>query len=143
MGFTFQTTRSILVEAGGSSKVGQIFKDLGCGRVLVVTDKAVERAGVLLPALRGLESSGLSHAELAEIVVPGVRGTAAQKTAALVDALTELAGELGLDTSLPAGILRDDLTKLAEDAIKQTRLFINNPREVTYDDALAIYGQAV
>ena len=32
--------------------------------------------------------------------------------------------------------------KLAEDAMKQTRLLVNNPREVTFDDALAIYTEA-
>ena len=31
---------------------------------------------------------------------------------------------------------------LAEDAMKQTRLLVNNPREVSYDDALAIYRAA-
>jgi len=40
------------------------------------------------------------------------------------------------------GIARSDLKKLAEDAMKQTRLLVNNPREVSFDDALAIYTEA-
>ncbi|HXO72187.1 MAG TPA: alcohol dehydrogenase, partial [Bradyrhizobium sp.] len=40
------------------------------------------------------------------------------------------------------GIASGDLKKLAEDAMKQTRLLVNNPREVTFDDALAIYTEA-
>ena len=36
-----------------------------------------------------------------------------------------------------------DLTRLAEDAMKQTRLLVNNPREVTYRDAYAIYSEAL
>jgi alcohol dehydrogenase class IV len=32
--------------------------------------------------------------------------------------------------------------KLAEDAMKQSRLLVNKPREVRYDDALAIYTEA-
>ena len=32
--------------------------------------------------------------------------------------------------------------RLAEDAMKQTRLLVNNPREVTYADAYAIYSEA-
>ena len=40
------------------------------------------------------------------------------------------------------GITAKDLKKLAEDAMKQTRLLINNPREVSFDDALAIYTEA-
>ena len=40
------------------------------------------------------------------------------------------------------GIKASDLRKLAEDAMKQTRLLVNNPREVSFDDALAIYTEA-
>jgi alcohol dehydrogenase class IV len=40
------------------------------------------------------------------------------------------------------GIASGDLKKLAEDAMKQTRLLVNNPRDVTFDDALAIYTEA-
>lgn len=84
------------------------------------------------------------YAELAEIIVPPVKGGAAEKTAALVRALADLAPELGLDTRLrSAGISHNHLPKMAEDAMKQTRLLINNPREVTYEDALAIYEQAL
>jgi|TARA_B110000037_G_C17093054_1_gene494806 alcohol dehydrogenase class IV len=32
---------------------------------------------------------------------------------------------------------------LASDAMKQTRLLVNNPRPVTKDDAFAIYQQAL
>ena len=35
-----------------------------------------------------------------------------------------------------------DLNKLAEDAMKQTRLLVNNPRQVKFEDALAIYTEA-
>ena len=41
------------------------------------------------------------------------------------------------------GIKASDLNKLAEDAMKQTRLLVNNPREMSYDDALAIYTEAL
>jgi alcohol dehydrogenase class IV len=33
--------------------------------------------------------------------------------------------------------------RLAEDAMKQTRLLVNNPREVAYADAYAIYSEAL
>ena len=38
---------------------------------------------------------------------------------------------------------RGDLERMATDAMKQTRLLVNNPREVTYDDAYAIYAEAL
>jgi alcohol dehydrogenase class IV len=34
------------------------------------------------------------------------------------------------------------ITVLAQDAMKQTRLLVNNPREVTLEDATAIYQAA-
>ena len=37
----------------------------------------------------------------------------------------------------------DSLAMLAADAMKQTRLLVNNPREVAYDDAFAIYSEAL
>ena len=37
---------------------------------------------------------------------------------------------------------RADLPRLAADAMLQTRLLVNNPREVLEADALAIYQQA-
>lgn len=84
------------------------------------------------------------YGELAEIIAPGATGSAGEKTAALVTALAELAPSLGLDTRLQsAGISHNNLPKLAEDAMKQTRLLINNPRELTQDDALAIYEAAL
>jgi len=39
-------------------------------------------------------------------------------------------------------IPESDLPMLAEQAMLQQRLLINNPREVSFDDALAIYQQA-
>ena len=52
------------------------------------------------------------------------------------------------DCKVPAslaevGVRESDLPRLAEDAMKQTRLLVNNPREVTYADAFAIYGEAL
>ncbi|MFX8708360.1 iron-containing alcohol dehydrogenase, partial [Acinetobacter baumannii] len=63
-----------------------------------------------------------------------------ERTKALVKMLSNLPVELGLPTRLrDVGIAQKDMTTLAEDAMKQTRLLINNPREVTHADALAIY----
>ena len=41
------------------------------------------------------------------------------------------------------GVDQKDLPRLAEDAMKQTRLLVNNPREVACTDALAIYSEAL
>jgi len=57
--------------------------------------------------------------------------------------LAQLADDLGLETRLrDVGVSQNQIPMLAEDAMKQTRLLVNNPREMTYDAALEIYQQA-
>jgi alcohol dehydrogenase class IV len=82
------------------------------------------------------------YAQLADILVPGCTGSSAGKTALLVDRLAALPGELGLPTRLSeVGIVEADLAQLAADAMLQTRLLVNNPREVALADAHAIYAE--
>ncbi|MBB3222419.1 iron-containing alcohol dehydrogenase [Pseudoduganella umbonata] len=84
------------------------------------------------------------YAELAAIVVPGAHGTAEAKAEAFTVAMAELAGRTGIAGTLrEVGIREEDLDRLADDAMLQTRLLGNNPREVTRDDARAIYGAAL
>ncbi|MGV7213723.1 iron-containing alcohol dehydrogenase [Bradyrhizobium sp. UFLA05-112] len=83
------------------------------------------------------------YAELAEIVKPGLRGSQAEKARAFIDEMASIGRDCKVPPSLAdVGIGRDDLKKLAEDAMKQTRLLVNNPRELTLDDAYAIYSAA-
>lgn len=85
-------------------------------------------------------SAEIHYGELASILTPHATGGASERTKALVKMLSNLPVELGLPTRLrDVGIAQKDMTTLAEDAMKQTRLLINNPREVTHADALAIY----
>jgi len=59
------------------------------------------------------------------------------------DYFARLTSDLGLPTTLRAmNIPERALPKLAEEAMKQQRLLVNNPREVKYKDALSIYQQA-
>jgi len=54
-----------------------------------------------------------------------------------------LAEKLGLETHLrQLGIPQNALENLAEQSMLQERLLINNPRSISYDQALAIYQQA-
>jgi len=62
---------------------------------------------------------------------------------AVITALEALSRDLGLAPRLrDAGVPQDALDLLADDAMKQTRLLVNNPREVTRADARAIYEAA-
>ncbi len=63
--------------------------------------------------------------------------------AAFIERLASLSAKLGLETKLrEVGVKEGDLPRMASDAMKQQRLLVNNPREVTEADALAIYKAA-
>jgi alcohol dehydrogenase class IV len=60
-----------------------------------------------------------------------------------VAAMRKLVAEMPYAQNLRAtGIAEKDLPMLATDAMKVQRLLINNPRDVTYEDALALYQAA-
>ena len=84
------------------------------------------------------------YAEIAPFAFPELSRIGEQGRAfAFCDALQSLSKECGLQQSLrDMDIPEDVLPKLADDAMNQTRLLVNNPREVTRKDALAIYQAA-
>jgi alcohol dehydrogenase len=84
------------------------------------------------------------YAELAGIVVgETLTGSPEARTAAMVAALRQLIDDVALPATLQAaGVDQDSLEMLAEDAMLQQRLLVNNPRDVAYEDALAIYRAA-
>lgn len=85
------------------------------------------------------------YADLAPLLVPDLaRAPRAERAEGLIAALAALGPELGLPSRLSAlGVSEDHLPTLARDAMRQTRLLVNNPREMTEDDALAIYRAAL
>jgi len=100
---------------------------------------------VLAPVARfNLPVATPLYAQLYEFVVPGATGTERQKAEALITYLAGLAGELGLPARLrDVGIGEGDIPQLASDAMMQTRLLVNNPRDVTEQDAAALYLEAL
>lgn len=90
------------------------------------------------PAAAGL------YAELADIIAPGASGSAEARTEALIRQMDEIARRTGIETQLrQVGVAESDLDRMADDAMLQTRLLTNNPREVTRADARAIYAAAL
>ncbi|MGH1417703.1 MAG: iron-containing alcohol dehydrogenase [Hyphomicrobiaceae bacterium] len=82
------------------------------------------------------------YAELAPIVFPAIDTDQSSQaiTAEFIEKLGELNIELGLESGLQhVGIAKTDIPKLASDAMNQTRLLVNNPKEVTLEDAVQIY----
>ncbi len=85
------------------------------------------------------------YAEIAADAFPHLsREEGAQgRCAAFIEALADLSKKLGMQTRLrEMGIEEHHLPKMAADAMKQQRLLVNNPREVSESDALSIYRAA-
>lgn len=85
------------------------------------------------------------YAELAPIIFRDTAGkTEAEKCDAMVEGFKKMGPDLGMQSKLAeVGVNHNHLPMLAEDAMKQQRLLVNNPREMTYDAALEIYTQAL
>jgi alcohol dehydrogenase class IV len=84
------------------------------------------------------------YAELVDIVAgKPVTGSAEARARVLIELLRTLIDDVALPATLEiAGVREQDLEMLAEDAMLQQRLLVNNPRDVDYDDALGIYRAA-
>jgi alcohol dehydrogenase class IV len=83
---------------------------------------------------------GARYAELLPHAFPERVGGGAD---AFIEALEALGRACGLQPRLrDVGIPADAVPMMAQDAMRQTRLLVNNPRPVTLDDARAIYEAA-
>ena len=91
-----------------------------------------------------IEQAHGMYAQLGQIIKPGLQGSTTEQAAQLADYLGGLAGDLGLAKGLlEVGITSDDVDQLASDAMLQTRLLQNSPREITLADATALYKEAL
>ena len=100
---------------------------------------------MLGPVMRfNLDVAHAMYAELGQIIKPGLQGSTMEQAAQLSDYLGSLAGELGLPQRLvEVGITANDIDQLATDAMLQTRLLQNSPREITLANATALYREAL
>ena len=105
----------------------------------------LSNALVLPHVLRfNLPEAASHYAELASVVAPQVSGSDEARAEALIAAMQQVARRTGIETALRhVGIAETDLDRLADDAMLQTRLLGNNPRELTRADAYAIYAAAL
>ena len=92
------------------------------------------------------EAAAAHYAALADALLPGLPGLAgdhSSKTTAFIAHIEALIAATDLPMRLrDHGIPESALPQLADDAMLQTRLLGNNPRDVTRADALAIYQRA-
>ena len=85
------------------------------------------------------------YAELAPYVFPDINTNQGSQAVCseFIDRMESLSKKLGLPQKLrEVNIPKEACEKMAKDAMKQTRLLVNNPREVTEKDALNIYESA-
>jgi alcohol dehydrogenase class IV len=97
---------------------------------------------VLVPVLEfNAPMAGAMYGELARDLHDGDAPACGQPTAVeFIRAIAELVAGLPFERRLrDVGVRAKDLPILAAEAMKVQRLLTNNPREMTYDDALEIY----
>lgn len=96
---------------------------------------------VLAPVLAFNRPAALRpYAELERHLNPGASHDDNVASQAFVARMQGLVAEMPFAQTLSAnGVPEDALEMLARDAMAVQRLLVNNPRDVTYDDALAIY----
>ena len=91
-----------------------------------------------------IEVAPQPYAQIAPYAFPGLAKLEGPKRAeAFCQSMADLSKCCGLQQSLrEMNIPKDFLPKLASDAMNQSRLLINNPRELTKEDVLSIYEAA-
>jgi alcohol dehydrogenase class IV len=91
-----------------------------------------------------LEAARDQYAELAEIIEPDCAEQGSQARAALlIERLDDLAKRSGLELRLrDHGLAFEEAPTLAREAMKQTRLLVNNPCEISEADAQRLYEAA-
>jgi alcohol dehydrogenase class IV len=86
-----------------------------------------------------------NYAELAPFIFPEININQGSQAVCkdFIDQLEVLSKKIGLPQKLrEVNIPKEACKKMASDAMKQTRLLVNNPRELTENDALNIYEAA-
>jgi alcohol dehydrogenase class IV len=94
--------------------------------------------------LHNSEAARDHYAELAEILAPGCAADGTQaKAALLIDRLDQIVRASGIAPRLrDYGIGADETPLLAREAMKQQRLLVNNPCEISEADARRLYEAA-
>ncbi len=100
---------------------------------------------VFVPVLQyNLPAARVLYAELGRAILPQLAGASdSDAAAAFVAAIAERVAAMPDAQNLrAAGVMERDLPMLARDAMNVQRLLVYNPRDVAYDDALALYQAA-
>ena len=106
----------------------------------------LSNALILAQVMRfNVSECGAEYAELAPHIFPDIdtKQGAQAICAEFIECLTDLSLRIGLPPRLrDVGIPESAIERMAKDAMIQTRLLVNNPREVSEADARNIYRAA-
>jgi len=104
----------------------------------------LSNALMLGPVLRfNAPAAAALYAQLADVIGAPGNGTIFERATDFVAAMEHLMNESGAPRRLrDVGVKEEDLPMMAADAMKQTRLLVNNPVDVTESDAMALYREA-
>jgi alcohol dehydrogenase len=138
----------------GAMLAGQAFANAPVGAVhamaypigaLFHVSHGLSNALMLAPVLRfNAEAAAPLYAELGDVISANATGGFHERAEAFIAKLSAICAATGVEQKLSqVGISHNDLPRMAEDAMKVTRLLQNNPREMTYDDALRLYGEVL
>lgn len=132
----------IAITASGTTAVHALSYPLG-GKYHVA--HGVSNAILLMPVMRFNERAICERLAAAyDRAICGDAATAEEKSAAVIERMDAIVRHLDIPQSLVELGVRDvPVESLAEAGMKVTRLLANNAREVTFEDACAIYRQIV
>ena len=137
----------------GATLAGQAFANSPVGAVHALAyplgghyhvAHGLSNALMLGPVLRFNATAAASlYADLADVLLGPGEGDTVARSAAFVAGMERLMDESGAPRRLrEVGVKEETLPMLASEAMKQTRLLVNNPVEVAEADALALYREA-
>ncbi|HYW32210.1 MAG TPA: iron-containing alcohol dehydrogenase [Gemmatimonas sp.] len=105
----------------------------------------LSNALVLIPVLEfNAPLAGALYAELAHDLPADCMAGGDRSARGFIDAMAALVHSMPFEQRLrDVGVSEADLPMLATDAMAVQRLLVNNPRDVSYDDVLALYRAAL
>ena len=138
----------------GAMLAGQAFANAPVGAVHAMAyplgaifhvPHGLSNALMLAPVLRfNAQEAAHLYAELGDVIGANATGNSQTRAAAFIDAMEAICNATGVERRLSdVGVSHNDLPRMAEDVMKIDRLLQNNPRPLTYDDALSLYGQVL